>query len=219
MKKQNQANEPEITPSAEAGQAAAKPEVADTSAFDTKFIVTITLKLLLISAVTALLLAGVNALTADKIADNIALEKAGAILAIFPEADENRQVETTAEGVDSIYLVLSGGDLLGYAASVSPLGFGGELDVMVGVNADGSLAGIKIVSHSETPGLGSRVDNDEYLSQYIGLGGNLSLGTDVDAITGSTISSKAILAGVNSALSAYGSVFTENDAIANGGSK
>ena len=67
----------------------------------------------------------------------------------------------------------SGGDILGYAASVSPLGFGGALDMMVGVNSDGTIAGMKIVSHSETPGLGSRVDAPDYLSQYTGKSGTL----------------------------------------------
>ena len=84
---------------------------------------------------------------------------------------------------------------------------------MVGVSADGTVVGIKIVSHSETPGLGSRVDSDSFLGQYKGLGGVLTVGKDVDAITGSTNSSKAVTKGVNSALAAFGSVFTENDAI------
>ena len=186
-----------------------KPE----NGMDTKFILTITLKLLLISAVTALLLAGVNALTAPTIAANNELEKKNAISAIFPDADDIRQADVAADGVESIYLVMTDGDLIGYAASVAPTGFGGAMDIMVGVGADGSVVGIKIVSHSETPGLGSRVNSDSFLSQYKGLGGVLTVGRDVDAITGSTISSKAVTKGVNSALAAYGSIFTENGAI------
>lgn len=180
---------------------------------DTKFILTITLKLLLISAVTALLLAGVNALTAPTIAANNELEKKNAISAIFPDADDIRQADVAADGVESIYLVMTDGDLLGYAASVAPTGFGGAMDIMVGVGADGSVVGIKIVSHSETPGLGSRVNSDSFLSQYRGLSGVLTVGRDVDAITGSTISSKAVTKGINSALAAYDSIFNGNDAI------
>lgn len=186
-----------------------KPE----NGMDTKFILTITLKLLLISAVTALLLAGVNALTAPTIAANNELEKKNAISAIFPDADDIRQADAAADGVESIYLVMTDGDLLGYAASVAPTGFGGAMDIMVGVGADGSVVGIKIVSHSETPGLGSRVNSDSFLSQYRGLSGVLTVGRDVDAITGSTISSKAVTKGINSALAAYDSIFTGNDAI------
>ena len=180
---------------------------------DVKFILGIALKLLIISAVTALLLAGVNALTAPRIAENNELEKKNAIAAIFPSSDDCQLTDISADGVELVYLVLKDGDLLGYAASVSTMGFGGEIELMVGVTAEGTVKGIKVVSHSETPGLGSRVDDEGYLSQYAGLGGNLSIGSDVDAITGSTISSKAVLRGVNAALSAYSAIFTENDEI------
>ena len=180
---------------------------------DVKFILGIALKLLIISAVTALLLAGVNALTAPRIAENNELEKKNAIAAIFPSSDDCQLTDISADSVELVSLVLKDGDLLGYAASVSAMGFGGEIELMVGVTAEGTVKGIKVVSHSETPGLGSRVDDEGYLSQYAGLGGNLSIGSDVDAITGSTISSKAVLRGVNAALSAYSAIFTENDEI------
>ena len=185
--------------------------------FDTKFVVATALKLLLISAVTALLLSGVNALTKDTIAENDAKEKSAAIAAIFPDSDSSESADVTIDGVNGVWLVTSGGDILGYAASVSPLGFGGALDMMVGVNSDGTIAGMKIVSHSETPGLGSRVDDHDYLSQYNGKSGVLSFGSGIDAITGSTISSKAVLEAANRALAASSDVFTENDAIADGG--
>ena len=59
-----------------------------------------------------------------------------------------------------------------------------------------------IVSLSETAGLGSRVNDAAYLAQYIGKGGSLVFKTDIDGITGATISSKAVLAGVNMAMTA-----------------
>ena len=164
--------------------------------FDTKFVVATALKLLLISAVTALLLSGVNALTKDTIAENDAKEKSAAIAAIFPDSDSSESADVTIDGVN---------------------GFGGALDMMVGVNSDGTITGMKIVSHSETPGLGSRVDDPDYLSQYTGKSGTLSLGNGIDAITGSTISSKAVLEAANRALSAYSVIFTENDALIDGG--
>jgi electron transport complex protein RnfG len=186
-----------------------------------KTILTITIKLLIISAVTALMLASVNSLTYSRISANAAAEKAGAIKEIFPNADENEQLRKDVEGVDNIWLVFSSGDLLGYAASVKPNGFGGQMDVMIGVNSDGTLAGIKIISHSETPGIGNRINDQGYLSQYVGRQGQLSIGDNngIDAITGATISSKALLDGVNKALKAYSSIFTENDVIADGGAK
>lgn len=188
----------------------------NTPRHDTKFILTTALKLLVISAVTALLLSGVNALTAEKIAENAEKEKTAAISAIFPSANSTEKIDITIDGVNEIYLVSSEGDLLGYAAGVSPNGFGGAIDMMVGVGTDGSIAGIKIISHSETPGLGSRVNDAEYLSAYIGKSGSLSFGGGIDAITGSTISSKAVLEAANRALAAYSSIFTENDTLAGG---
>lgn len=185
--------------------------------FDTRFVAVTALKLLLISAVTALLLSGVNALTKDRIAENDVKEKSAAIALIFPDSDSSEPADVTIDGINGVWLVTSGGDLLGYAASVSPLGFGGALDMMVGVNSDGTIAGMKIVSHSETPGLGSRVDDHDYLSQYNGKSGVLSFGSGIDAITGSTISSKAVLEAANRALSAYSVIFTENDALIDGG--
>ena len=133
-----------------------------------KFILGITAKLLLISVVTALLLSCINALTADKIAANIAAEKEAAIAAIFPSATENTAAEIDAEGINALYLVYSSGKAIGYSAEVAPLGFGGELTLMVGVNVNGEVEGVKLVAHSETPGLGSRVGDAGYLAQYIG---------------------------------------------------
>ncbi len=174
---------------------------------DAKFILTLTWKLLVISAVTALMLSCVNALTADRIAANAEAEKAAAIQAIFSEADSSGRSEAIFEGIDELYLVMAGDDMIGYAASVSPLGFGGEFSLMVGIRADGTVAGIQVVSHSETPGLGSRVGDESFLSQFRGKSGQLALGRDVDAITGSTVSSRAILEGVNNAAAIHADVF------------
>ena len=173
---------------------------------DTKVIVIIALKLFAISTVTALLLAGVNALTAAKIESNTRAEKAAAISEIFAGDVESTVYDAVAGGITELYTVSEGDSVIGYAAEVSPLGFGGAMTVMVGVNADGTLAGIKLISHSETPGLGSRVGEAQYLAQYIGKGAE-TLNGGIDIITGSTISSKAILEGVNTALTAHHTVF------------
>ena len=94
------------------------------------------------------------------------------------------------------------GNVFGYAVSVSPSGFGGNIDMIVGIGTDGKITGVNITALSETPGLGSRVNDANYLSQYNGTGGKLALGSDIDAISGATISSRSVLAGVNRALAA-----------------
>lgn len=169
-----------------------------------KNILGITLKLLVISTVTALLLSGVNALTAEKIAANAEEEKRTAISEIFGEGIETEFYPLVLENITELYKVSIDGEYIGYAAQVSPLGFGGEMTVMVGVAYDGSIAGVKLISHSETPGLGNRVGEASHTSKYIG---QTADSLSVDAITGSTISSDALRSGVETALSVYGTVF------------
>ena len=176
---------------------------------DTKFIVVITVKLLVISMITALLLSCVNALTVNKIAENAEREKAEAISSIFPEAESNTPLENVLfEGMSAVYKVHAGENILGYVAEVNPLGFGGEMTVMVGVCTDGTVAGVKLISHSETPGLGSRVEDANYLGQYVGKDkSTLKPKVDIDIITGSTVSSNAILDAVNNAVSIHKMIF------------
>ena len=174
---------------------------------DAKTIVTITLKLLVIGVVTALLLAVVNELTKDKIAENTAKVKQTAISELFPGGFDISPYEGTLpadSGVNDISVVRDGNTYVGYVAEVAPKGFGGEITLMVGVNFDGSVNGVKLISHSETAGLGSRVGDTEYLSKYIGANKDNVLG--VDTISGATISSKAVRAGVATALSVHDAV-------------
>ena len=86
-------------------------------------------------------------------------------------------------------------------ASIFGEGYGGAAEFMVGIGTDGKVSGISVVSHSETPNIGTKVfDDPEYLSGYEGLSGTLSFGNGVDAIAGATRSSTALLNGVNAAL-------------------
>lgn len=84
-------------------------------------------------------------------------------------------------------------------------GFGGAMTVMVGVNSSGEIQGVKVTRHGETPGLGTKAMTREYLSQYGGLASVAIEGADanIDAVTGATISSKAIFRAVNTALEQY----------------
>ncbi|MFA6948962.1 MAG: RnfABCDGE type electron transport complex subunit G [Eubacteriales bacterium] len=172
------------------------------SAIDIGYILRIALPLFIITASCALLLAVVNGLTAQRIADNAARAKSEAIAAIFTGCDEETPTLDAAfeSPVNAVYEVYSGGALEGWCVSVSPKGFGGGIDMMVGISLSHEVVGVKIVDHSETPGLGARTDDAEYLAQYAGLTGKPTLGGEVDAIAGATISSRAVLAGVNAAL-------------------
>ena len=155
--------------------------------------------LLIICAVVALVVSFVNAITVDIIAEAQAREQQAAITRIFGEGAAITECDPLA-GTNAVYAIADGAE--GYCVSLDAKGFGGEIGMMVGVGADGALRGVEIVSHSETPGFGAKADDAEYLSQYIGQGSALALNKEISAISGATISSKAVLAGVNAATAA-----------------
>lgn len=160
------------------------------------------IKLLIVSAVVAAVVSGVNALTDDRYQANLAEEKRKAIMTIFNSETlsyQSMEVPDYGDMPVSAYKVYNGDILLGYCIEVAPSGFGGEISMMVGFEADRRIKGVSIVSLNETPGLGAKVKDSGYLSQYIGKEGALVLKQDVDAIAGATISSRAVLDGVNRA--------------------
>ena len=155
--------------------------------------------LTLICSVIALMLAVVNAVTKDTIAENTQKEKVEAISRIFGDVDD---VETNTVEDHEINFVFCKDMLVGYTVTVKPQGYGGEIEMLVGIERGGSVQGIEIINMSETPGVGSRVKSDPgFLPQFKGMTGKLTVGDNVDAISGASISSKAVTAGGNEALS------------------
>jgi len=98
----------------------------------------------------------------------------------------------------------------GMTFTTTDKGFGGTLTVMVGVDAQGAISGVKITEHGETPGLGTKAMTPEYLAQYKGQTAitrtNESGKTQIDAITGATISSNAIFRATNTALAQFNEI-------------
>ena len=91
---------------------------------------------------------------------------------------------------------------------MTPAGFNGTVTMMVGVDNDGKVTGISIISHTETAGLGATADANTdagraFRDQFIGMSGTVSVtkdGGEVDALTGATITSRAVCTGVSAAL-------------------
>ncbi len=172
-------------------------------------ILRIVLSLTVICICVALAVSASYSLTRDRIEEQRLNTERAAIGAVFnTESISYKPLENAPGDVSAVFEVsASDGAVCGWAVSVSPSGFGGNIDMIVGIAPDGTLVGVNITALSETPGLGSRVNDEGYLSQYAGLsGGKLSLGTDVVAISGATISSRSVLAGVNRALGAVESM-------------
>ena len=91
----------------------------------------------------------------------------------------------------------------GYVVRVSPNGFGGAIDMMVGISADGTVTGVAIVSQSETASLGANCTREDFRAQFTGRSGTLAVskdGGEIDALTGATVTSRAVTQGVNTAL-------------------
>lgn len=167
------------------------------------FIARVALTLFLITAVVAAALAGVNALTADRIAAVKAENTRRAIEAVLPGGGEEIPFTDSTGTVTKVYASNSG-----YAVEVTPAGFGGAIDMMVGVDREGKVLGIRIISHAETPGLGASAASENaagenFRAQFVGKEGTLAVtkdGGEIDALTGATVTSRAVTAGVNAAL-------------------
>ena len=167
-------------------------------------ILRLTLTLFLICAVVAAALAGINAITAPKIQALKEQKVADAIAAVLPGT-----AEETTDYTDSTGLVQQvWKSEAGYAVQVAPAGFGGTVTMMVGVDFNGKVLGIDIVSHTETAGLGDVAASDSakgqtFREQFVGQSGELAVSKDggsIDAITSATITSRAVTAGVNAAI-------------------
>lgn len=166
------------------------------------YYIRITCSLLAICAVVALLLATVNIFTRDIIAANAQKEREQAVTDIYPSMTVMKEQENDwLDGVNTVYAVYENDVWIGYAVDLNSRGFGGDINMIVGIGADGAVTGVRVISHSETPGLGSKATVADYLKNYIGVGEQLTIKEDIDAVSGATISSKAVLAGVNLALS------------------
>lgn len=167
------------------------------------YYVRITASLLLICAVIAGLLGAVNALTKDKIAENKQEEMNAKISELFEGEVNKTDIQGDfEEGVENVWAVERDGADLGYCIYVFTRGYGGDIGMMVGIDPQGAVCGIRIVEMNETAGLGSRIAEPSFLSQYDLVKDELAY-DDVDVITGSTVSSEAVTEGVNMALRAF----------------
>ena len=167
-----------------------------------KHIVRLTVTLLTICAVVAAVLAGVNVITKDKIAAIQVQKTENAIKEVLPDAKDVQQMSLNGDtGIVQAVYAADGS----YAVQVAPGGFDGEVTMMVGIS-EGKVTGISVISHTETPGLGAvaaaqNAKGEAFRGQFVGQSGALEVGNQIDAMSGATITSKAVTTGVNAALS------------------
>ena len=166
-----------------------------------------------------------------KIANPIILENQNAVAVaarkeVLPDADDFTQDETvtaetgakSADGKAYVEEVFAANNGTGYVMTVNTTSFGGELTMMVGINAEGAVTGVKVTVHADTPGVGTKNMEPSYLSQYNGISeltsssdvkkesAELASGGSFAFISGASVTGQAIHSGVDAALSQYAAI-------------
>lgn len=163
----------------------------------------------IICIVCAALLGVVESITREPIAvqeeatANAGMKKVFADAASFEAVDVEEGLTVDDVEVKSVYTALdASGEAIGYVVEVLPSGFGGTIDTMVGVDLENKITGISILSLSESPGLGARAKEDWFQEQFVGQTAPVTVTKDggtIEAITSSTITSRAVSKGVAAA--------------------
>ena len=163
------------------------------------YIARLTLTLLIIAAVCAGLLGLVNAITEEQIAILTEQKTQASMQEVMPDASSFEEVDYT--GADTTGLVTAAnaaldasGNVIGYVVQTEPSGFGGVIQMVTGVS---------IIDMSETSGLGTNAAKPAFKDQFLGTTGDLAVNKDggtIDALTGATITSRAVTNGVNAAV-------------------
>ena len=176
---------------------------------DPHFVAKLTGILLGICAVVALLLGVVNAVT-EPIITQMQAEKTAAAMSQVLQADNYDKVDVSIENVTALYRAMVGGQQVGYVVEVTSSGFGGVMSMVVGIDMNGAVTGVSVTKNAETKNIGTKVVGDQsVLDRFIGMSGTITVNSGsnrFDGISGATVTSKAVTAGVNAALAAVASL-------------
>ena len=194
---------------------------------DPKYIIKLTVTLFVTCVIVAGALGWVNSVTEGPITAINKANTEAAMKQVVADPDNSEfsdQLEVTEDmtaaaasagaSVTEAYAVTVGGESDGYALKIVSSGSQGNIEMMVGVDGEGTVTGVSIVDNSETAGIGSKVMNNEplasgvpVLDQFVGMSAAdapLTVGSNVDAISGATVSTKGVTTGVNAALAVAG---------------
>lgn len=163
--------------------------------------------LILVCGIAAGSLAFVNKATAPQIAEYARIAQEEALKKVSPQADS-----FTVVTPDAAWDAMAGGQKIGSVRQVSIQGYSGPIVVMFGLDAQGAVTGARVLSHTETPGLGAKITTNAFISQYMGKTvdqvvlkkDDPTRGT-IDAISAATISSRAVTKAIREAMTAAAS--------------
>ena len=177
--------------------------------FKAKDIVIPAVALFAICLVASVLLALTNNVTAEKIAQNLVETEKASRMVVMPQAVSFGEAEAKENGLTVCEALDDKGNTIGYVFTSGAKGYGGTVAVMVGLDTEGVITGIEILSHSETPGLGANATGDSFKSRFNGKSGELTVdknsndGQNIQAITAATITSKAVVSAVNAVIADF----------------
>lgn len=184
-------------------------------------VATPTLVLSVICIVVTLALSSANALTHKKI-EALAIENQNKAMAKLIEADEYHELPANTSFGDITYnAAIKDGNTIGCIFVTEAKGYGGTVSVMTAVDMDGKILAVEILAaDNETPGLGQNVTKPDWYAQFSGLKGDITVikggsantdNNEINAVTGATISSKAVTSAVNKALDYANEVIVKGD--------
>ena len=171
-----------------------------------------TVTLFVICLAATFLLGLTNSVTAP-IIENLAVEtemKSRQI--VFADAVSFGEEVILADGTSVVAALDESGAEIGHVVVNVAKGYGGDISIMTGVDSEGKVTGINILSHSETAGLGAKATEPSFKDMFIGLVEGITVSKDkagensIDALTGATITSRAVVNAVNAAIEAAGGV-------------
>ncbi len=181
-----------------------------------KAILTPIIVLTLISAVMAALLGGTDLLTKDRIARFQEKAEFEAVEKVIAAENYEKMALNFNGAQKNYYKATANNKCVGYAFTVSANGYGGTVTVVVGIDTDGIITAVEITDVSnETPGLGQNAKSEEFTHQFSKKTGDLSVvkceakDNEIQAITGATITSKAVTKAVNEATKMYEQIAKE----------
>ena len=158
--------------------------------------------LVVICLVVSALLGITNSITAPIIEENKRIVAEQTRRSVLEGAESFSEIEcdTAALGITGAFKEDSG---KGYVITAANKGYGGMVEVTVGLDSDGRIVGLSANVSTETSGVGSKAGRDDYVSKFLGLTGDSS---SVDKISGATYSSTAVKTGVDAALAAFAAI-------------
>lgn len=174
-----------------------------------------------ICAVAALVLGVTNNITAPVIEERNIQASNEARKIVLSETDEFKELDgMNSDIVLEVYEGIKDGQVIGYTIKTSSKGYGGAIELMVGISKDGKITGVEIGNHSETPGLGSKATEPMFKNQYVDkdvsnsllvVKGSANNDNEISAISGATITSNGVTNGVNAAMKIYNEKLSGND--------